>query len=291
MKVLFPFFLAMFILNASDTIVSAQWLQKHLGDSDVKVIEMSDRQSYEFAGHIPGAILTSKSDWRQIDGDDALVHLPVKRLEKMIQNLGIDDKDQVVIYAKGQNLNELLGAHYLFWLFHYLGHTRVSMLDRGWSGWLENNGTISDETPPVQKGAFVARPLRALEISTAEIHAIRSFYTVIDGRPATHYQGEEKFPANTRYGRIPGSLSQPWGDYIRNDAKGRLFVDYSRLPPLLRHHTIDPKEPLILTCFGGTGASVDYVLFIHYGYRNIRLHDEGIRKYNAWHLPLVRSEF
>jgi thiosulfate/3-mercaptopyruvate sulfurtransferase len=129
-------------VNTIDAMVSATWLKAHQRDPGLKIIEMSDSSSFNFEGHIPGAVSTNKSDWRFQEPDGTLMHLSDNALQERIQNLGINDDDAVVIYYKGKNLNEVLGAHYLFWLFHRLGHTQVAMLNKGWHGWLEQNGEI-----------------------------------------------------------------------------------------------------------------------------------------------------
>ncbi len=270
-------------------VVTNQWLASHLGEKGLSIIEMSNEPSFDFDGHIPGAVFTEKSFWRRKGNDGALVRLPVKVLERNIRALGVNEGDRVVIYYKGNNLNELLGAYYLYWLFNYLGHTNVAMLERGWSGWLKDGKPLSDISPSVKPGNFVARTLPALAISTDELYAVHENYTTIDGRPAANFAGRDKFPSNTRYGRIPGSISQPWQDYLRKDRNGRLFIDATLTPPLLKKGMISKNEPLLLTCFGGTGATINYVLFYNKGYRNMRLHDAGLRRWNARFLPLERD--
>ena len=270
-----------------DAVVSADWLQKNINNHELKIIEMSDEASYNFDGHIPGAVFTNKSDWRYQATDDALVHLDASKLEAMIQVLGVNDTDAVVIYYKGNDLNEVLGSHYLFWLFHYLGHTNVAMLNMGWQGWLSINGIVDEDSVSAENGNFVARTLASLELTTDELYVIGKYYSVIDGRPASHFEGTEKFSANTRFGRISGSLSQPWESYLQRNKQGQLYIDMNLLPPILEHGMISREQPLLLTCFGGTGAAVNYALFYGHGYRNMRLHDAGLRRWNARVLPLV----
>ncbi len=277
------------LANAMAPVVTDQWLAKHLHDKNLSIIEMSNVSSYNFDGHIPGAVFTEKSFWREQAIDGALVHLPPKMLARHIRALGVNESDRVVIYYKGDDTNEILGAYYLDWLFTYLGHTNVAMLERGWSGWLADGGEVEDASATVKPGTFVAHTLPALAINTDELYAIHGNYTVVDGRPAAYFAGKGKYPANTRYGRIPGSVSQPWEDYVRQDRNGRFFIDARKMPPLLKKGMIAKNEPLLMTCFGGTGAAINYVLFYNQGYRNMRVHDAGLRRWNARFLPLERD--
>jgi len=174
-------------------------------------------------------------------------------------------------------------------LFHYLGHTNAGVLDQGWSGWLRASGPAEEDSATPTKGNFTARPLGALEVSVEELREIHQYYPVVDGRPANHYSGKEKFPANPSFGRIPGSLSQPWQTYLHTDENGLIYMRAPAVPPLLEQNDFPKDTPFLLTCFGGTGAAVNYVVFYHSGYRNMRLDDAGLRRWNSRNLPLEKD--
>lgn len=271
-------------------LIQPDWLNERLDEPGLSIIEMSNESSFAFDGHIPGAVFTSKSSWREQNDEHTLIRLPAKILEKRFRELGVNDGDGVVIYYKGNDRDEVLGAYYLFWLLHYLGHTNVGMLDGGWYGWQQADGSISDEAGAVESGDFVARPLPALEISTEELDAIRDHYPVIDGRPATHFTGEDKFPANPRHGRIPDTISQPWADFLRTSEDGTIYTERTDLEPFFVQHDIDPSTPMLITCLGGTGAAIDYAMFYSLGYRNMRVHDAGLREWNVRELPLISPD-
>ncbi|NOY17240.1 MAG: sulfurtransferase [Gammaproteobacteria bacterium] len=270
--------------------VSAQWLIENLQQPDLAIIEVSNEEEFTFNGHIPGSLSTSKTVWRDVDKDGSIVHLPIEKLAEKIRKLGINDKDGVVLYYKGDNTDEILGAYYLFWLFHLLGHTNVGVLDEGWVGWLNAKGPIMTDTKEIKVGDFVARPILALEISTDELDKIRENYILIDGRPKSHFAGLTRFPANPRYGRIPGSFNQPWQDYIRKTEDGRYYAKQPKVPRLLARLKLDPHTPLLLTCLGGTGAAINYAVFYAAGYRNMRLDDAGLRRWNTRRLPLEKTD-
>jgi len=269
--------------------VSAEWLIKNINQPDLAIIEVSNKVDFTFNGHIPGSSVTNKSAWRLVDTDGALVRLPLATLADKIRKLGINDNDGVVIYYKGNDTDEILGAVYLYWLFHLLGHTNVGVLDEGWVGWLKAKGDVADDSEPPKMGNFVARPLLALEISTDELNNIRKHYLLVDGRPATHFQGLTKFQANPRYGRIPGSVSQPWQDYMRKTDEGRFYAKAPKIPKLLARMKIDKDRPILLTCLGGTGSTFNYLMFYTAGYRNLRVDDAALRRWNGRLLPLENT--
>jgi len=273
------------------SLVSSQWLLKNLQDQQLAVIEVSDEASFDFEGHIPGSVNTNKSDWRYADKDGALLHYSPQQLAEKIRTLGINHDDAVVIYYKGGDLNDVLGAFYLYWLFHYLGHTNVGMLDQGWHGWMKANGPVEEASRTISIGDFIARPLAALEISLKELDEIRAHYLLIDGRFAANFSGQKKFPANSLYGRIPGSANFSWQEeYIRKSVDGHLYAQVPSLSTLKKVLGDEPDRPILLICLGGTGAAVNYAMFYAAGYGNLRLNDAGFRGWNMRGLPLEKTE-
>lgn len=269
--------------------VSPDWLVKNINQPELAVIEVSDRVEFSFNGHIPGAVVTNKSAWRYVDTDGAMLRLSVDKLANKIRKLGINNNDGVVIYYKGNNTDEILGAFYLYWLFHLLGHTNVGVLDEGWHGWLKANGPVEQDAEESSPGNFIARPLLALEIKTDELNKIRKHYLLVDGRPASHFKGFTKFQANPRYGHIPGSVNQPWQDYMRKTEDGRWYAKAPKVPGLLLQLKIKPDRPILLTCLGGTGSAFNYAMFYAAGYRNLRVDDAALRRWNTRRLPLENT--
>ncbi|VAW92651.1 hypothetical protein MNBD_GAMMA23-2467 [hydrothermal vent metagenome] len=269
--------------------VSPQWLKKNINQPQLAIIEVSNKVDFTFNNHIPSSVVTNKGAWRYQDSDGSLVRYSTEMLAKKIRKLGINDNDGVVIYYKGNDTDEILGAVYLYWLFHLLGHTNVGVLDEGWHGWLAAKGLVTDNNPPIQIGNFVARPILALEVGTEELSKIRQHYLLVDGRPATHFKGLTKFAANPRYGRIPGSVSQPWQDYMRKTDDGRWYAKAPKIPKLLARMKIDPDRPILLTCLGGTGSAFNYAMFYAAGFHNLRVDDAALRRWNTRRLPLENT--
>lgn len=294
--VLFVFLLAVSgparALEVPSAVVGADWLTAHLGQPGLSVIEMSSDVSFEFDGHIPGAVPTTRSDWRFQDDDGVVVRRSIDDLEKTIRALGVDDGDAVVVYAKGNALYEVLGAAYLFWLFHLLGHDNVALLDEGWHGWLTSGGEENTDVAAIAPGTFTARHRPHLQLSTDDLlTAYKAGFKgapLIDGRPAGHFAGQTKFPLNTRFGRIPGALSQPWPDYIAESADGLIYMKSDK-PKILEAVSWKLDDLLLLTCFGGTGSSMNFALFRHYGFTNMTVHDAGMARWNLRNLPLTKD--
>ncbi len=270
--------------------VDSDWLSKSLGRPGVKVVEISDDVSYEFDGHIPGAVLASKEYWRKQDDDGVRTHLPIDELQDRVRALGLDDGDHVILYYKGNTVNEVQGTFYAYWIFNLLGHDAVSILDGGWHAWMAAAGESDNTQVDPEPGDFTARHRPELEMGVDDLHALYRDHPVVDGRPPAYWLGLDKYDANIKLGRIPGSLSQPWESFLKQDADGLTYADANQPIGLLQQHPLDKKQLVLLTCFGAGGASINYAYFKAAGFERLRLDDEGYKRWNLRNYPLEKGE-
>ncbi len=276
---------------AMPKLVSPEWLKDHLKDEDLVVLEFSDSQSYLVEGHIPGAVLTEKEDWRVMDEKTgALVKRPLKDYERLFRRWGINNGSKVVLYYKGNNMNEILGTVYAYWIFHLLGHEKVALLDGGWVAWTKRGYPVSYDEPEVKEGNFKVRYNPKKEIDWRYLYKNIGKKPIIDARPVGHYFGISKFPAAKKYGHVPCSVPLPWEWWVhRDEESGKLFIrvpDY--IEDFLRNQGISKKDEVLLFCFGGTGAAFVYVMMDIAGYRNMRVYDASQREWEFLNLPLNR---
>ena len=272
-------------------LVSPEWLKANLKDPDLVVLEFSDSQSYLVEGHIPGARLTEKEDWRIMDEKTgALVRKSVEEYEKLFRRWGISNSSKVVLYYKGNKVNEILGTVYAYWIFHLLGHERVALLDGGWSAWVEKGYPVSYDEPMVEEGSFKARYKPYKEIKADYLLKNIGKKPIIDGRPVGHYFGVSKFPAAKKYGHVPCSVPLPWEWWVKRDEDtGKLVIkvpDY--IDEFLRNQGIGKEDEVLLFCFGGTGAAFVYMMMDFAEYKGMRVYDASKREWEYLGYPLNR---
>ncbi len=272
-------------------VVSPEWLKENLTNPKVVILEFSDTQSYLVEGHIPGAVLTEKEDWRVMDEKTgALIKKKISEYEKLFRKWGINNDSFVVLYYKGNKMNEILGTVYAYWIFHLLGHEKVGLLDGGWKAWVEKGFPISYEEKERPKGNFKARYNPKKEIDWKYLLENIGKKPIIDGRPVGHYFGISKFPAAKKYGHVPCSVPLPWEWWVKKDEKtGKLYIEIpDYLDEFLKNQGISKEDEVLLFCFGGTGAAFVYMMMDFIGYENMRVYDASKREWEALDLPLVR---
>ncbi len=272
-------------------LISPGELNKLLGKPDIVVLEFSDTQSYMIEGHIPTALLTEKEEWRVMEErSGALVHRSVEYYERKFREWGISNSSHVIIYYKGNQMNEILGAVYAYWIFHLLGHDRVSILDGGWKAWIEGKHTIDYEDSTPRRGTFKARYNENLKIDWKYLKENIGKKPIIDGRPVSHYFGTTKFPAAKKYGHVPCSVPLPWEWWVKRDENtGKLYIEFPNyVSEFLKNQGIGKRDEVLLFCFGGTGAAFVYMVMDILGYEGMRVYDASKREWEHLNLPLNR---
>src|SRR5438309_6650896 len=124
-----------------EVLVDADWVEAHLHDPLVRLVEVDvDTTAYD-QGHIPGAI---GFDWQK-ELQDQVVRAPINReqLEELLSLAGISNDTTIVLY--GDNNNWF--AAWALWILKYYGHQDVRLLDGGRVKWLADKREITTEVP------------------------------------------------------------------------------------------------------------------------------------------------
>ena len=103
---------------AIEPLINTAWLQQHIDDKKLRIVEVSTPQSYG-SGHIKGALHTTIDKWR-VNKDTFVTIRNPQEIQNEIQRLGIDASTEVVLYADIQTPKDLLKASYIFWALNYL---------------------------------------------------------------------------------------------------------------------------------------------------------------------------
>lgn len=138
-------------MSRADVLVDADWVEAHLDDPNVVIVEVDEDTSAYDKGHIRNAI---KLDWRK-DLQD-----PVRRdfvdkagFEALMSERGIANDHTVVLYGGNNNWF----AAYAYWYFKLYGHEKVRLLDGGRKKWELDSRELVTEVPERPKTNYVAK--------------------------------------------------------------------------------------------------------------------------------------
>jgi thiosulfate/3-mercaptopyruvate sulfurtransferase len=272
--------------------VSTGWLEEHLGDPDLRVVDirgkvlppgtkpryLAKRAEYDVA-HVPGAVFV---DWTTdiIDPHDPVpmqVAPPAAFAAKMAA-LGIGAGTLVVVYDDYDHIF----AGRLAWALRYYGHEGVRILDGGWSRWVAEGKAVDAVVPQpaAPPSPFVARARPELRRTADEVERAlgRPDVLLIDARPPEQYAGTVS--AASRGGHIPGAFNVPYARFV-DGASGR-FLGPEGLARVFQEAGVDvaalPSE-VIVYCNGGVSCTVPLNALRLLGRDDVAVYDGS---WNEW---------
>ena len=192
-----------------EPIVSAEWLERHLGQvtvCDVRTSMAADdpRRAFE-AGHLPGA--------RFVDLDSVLADPPAgvggrhplpapDRFADGLASLGIGADTTVVAY---DDRGGAFAAR-LVWMLRVIGQD-AALLDGGLAGWPGPLETGGGEPQRVERSPM-PWPRAALADADEVAAHVAAGGVVVDSREGPRYRGEVE-PIDAVAGHVPGAVNLP----------------------------------------------------------------------------------
>src|SRR3954447_19093519 len=136
---------------AKDVLVDTQWVQDHLEDENLRIVEVDENPALYEEAHIPGAI---GFDWKK-DLQD-----PVKRdfldnegFGELFGSRGISNDHLVVLYGDRNNWF----AAYTYWYLNYYGHHNVKLINGPREKWIGEGRPTSSDAPSYDSVTFTAQ--------------------------------------------------------------------------------------------------------------------------------------
>jgi thiosulfate/3-mercaptopyruvate sulfurtransferase len=264
-------------LDDPKTLVSTDWLAKHLRDPDLRVLDASwylpdagrDAKAEYQAAHIPGARFFDIDEIS--DQRSSLPHMapPPEKFISRMRAMGVGDGHQVVVYDGAG----LFSAARVWWTFRLMGKTDVAVLDGGFPKWQAEGREIEDMPPIVRdRHMTISRQNHLVKDVTQVAHAAKlGEAEILDARPAARFRGEVPEPrTGLRSGHIPGSKSVPFGELLNPDGT---MKPPAALKAVLEASGVDLAKPAITSCGSGVTAAILSLALERIGHRNHALYD------------------
>jgi thiosulfate/3-mercaptopyruvate sulfurtransferase len=261
-------------------LVSADWVEQHLRDPNVVLVEVDEDTSAYDKNHIRNAI---RIDWK------ADLQDPVRRdfvnkeqFEALLSERGISNDDTVVLYGGNNNWF----AAYAYWYFKLYGHADVRLLDGGRKKWeLESRELVTDV--PVRAAATyrASDPDLSIRAFRDEVLAAIGTDNLVDVRSPDEYAGRLLAPAHLpqeqsqRGGHIPTARNIPWSKAANDDGT---FRSDDELRGLYSDAGVDLDKDTIAYCrIGERSAHTWFVLHELLGIQNVKNYDGSWTEYGS----------
>mgnify|MGYP003557622486 FL=1 len=269
-------------------LVSADWLEDHLGEPGLVVVESDEDVLLYSVGHIPGAV---KVDWHTELNDPVVRdYVDGEGFAELMRRKGISRDDTVVIYGDKSNW----WAAYALWVFTLFGHSDVRLLDGGRDKWIAEGRPMTTDVE--------ARPASEYPVVERDDSTIRAYKDdvlahlgkpLIDVRSAEEYSGERThMPAYPdegalRGGHIPTAQSVPWARAAADDSTFRSRAELEAI--YLDGAGLTPGDEVVAYCrIGERSSHTWFVLQYLLGFENVRNYDGSWTEWgSAVRVPIV----
>jgi len=268
-------------MSRSDVLVDADWVENHLDDPGVVLVEVDEDTTAYGKGHIRNAI---KLDWKQ-DLQDPVRRDFVDRhgFEQLLSERGISNDDTVVLYGGNNNWF----AAYAYWYFRLYGHQGVKLLDGGRKKWELESREMVTAVPARPRTSYQAAEqdssLRAMRDEVVESIGERH---LVDVRSPDEFTGKLLAPAHLpqeqaqRAGHIPTAKNVPWSKAANDDGT---FKSDDELRALYQGEAgLDFSKDTIAYCrIGERSAHTWFVLHELLGQPHVKNYDGSWTEYGS----------
>jgi thiosulfate/3-mercaptopyruvate sulfurtransferase len=258
---------------AKDVLVDTQWVQDHLDDPSIRIVEVDENPALYAEAHIPGAI---GFDWKT-DLQDQVRRdfLDAQAFGELFGSHGVSNDHKIVLYGDRNNWF----AAYTYWYLKYYGHDDVMLVNGPREKWIGEGRPTTADVPAYEPTTFTAQPGDPAIRATRDevLAALGADTTLVDVRSPQEYSGEviampgyEQEGAQ-RAGHIPGAKSVPWAQAVQEDGT---FKSAGDLAELYRAKGVTNGADIIAYCrIGERSAHTWFVLHELLGKDRVKNYD------------------
>jgi thiosulfate/3-mercaptopyruvate sulfurtransferase len=266
-----------------DALVEADWVEEHLDDPLVRIVEVDeDTEAYE-KGHIKNAI-----GWNW----NTDLHQPVGReyvtqdgLARLLGQAGVGPDTTLVLYGGNNNWF----AAYAYWLVSYLGYDNAKILNGGRKKWELESRLLTQDVPAFQANDYrIQGPVRS-DIRAFRDHVLQRVYEgetpFVDVRSPEEFRGEKLAPDHLPQeqaqvgGHIPGASNIPWVKAANDDGT---FKSADELKSLYEAEGVTADKEVIAYCrIGERSSHTWFALTELLGYPAVRNYDGSWTEYGS----------
>ena len=264
-----------------DALVETDWLEEHVNDPAVRVIEVDeDTEAYE-KGHIEGAV---GWNWtKDLHAEVGRDYVDRAELSDLLSRAGVAADTTVILYGGNNNWF----AAYAYWVLKLRGFEDVKLLNGGRKKWELESRELTQDPPSVAPSGF--------SISGAERGEIRALRDevlgkvgasgFVDVRSPEEFRGEKLAPDHLPQeqaqvpGHIAGAANVPWAKAANEDGT---FKSAEELRALYEAEGITGDREIIAYCrIGERSSHTWFALQELLGYPNVKNYDGSWTEYGS----------
>lgn len=261
-------------------LVTTSWLQQHLRDRRLTVLEVGDSTSFE-QSHIAGARFVALADLLvQRDGTPNELPDPAA-IEQTFSRAGVPDRGRIIIYSR-----DPIAAARAFFTLDYAGRgADCAILDGGIGKWSAELRPLATGKPSAAAAKFVVRAhpevvvrLTAMQMVVQMAEQDRAPVAIVDARSPEQFSGAQPGEGIHHPGHIESAINVPWNENLTGGSTPS-FRSIADLRELYRNAGVTDDAMVVAYCRTGMQASVTYFVLRYLG-REVHLYDGSYIEWN-----------
>ena len=242
------------------SLVSTNWLEQNI--NNVKIIDCSwhmpqaNRSGFEeyLKEHIPNTIFFDLDKNSKINTDLPHMLTDINSWKKIMEDMGIENKDEIVIYDN----SDVISSCRCWYNLIYFGHDPklVHILDGGFKKWKKENKITDNQKVITKTSTYSCNENIELVKDKKQIdeNIDKNDFNVIDARSRERFEGKVAEPRKgLRSGSIKNSFCLPFGEIINDD---HTFVSKDEIKEKFKSLNFDHNKNIVFSCGSGVTASV-----------------------------------
>lgn len=266
-------------LNAEGLRIEAKELSSNL--KKYKILDARSKNDF-LKNHIENAInfpsnLTYEN--RTLNGK---ITEPNK-MQTIIQNLGININDNIVIYDEGSFFNSAR----VFWSLEVYGFKNLKILNASFNNWQSKGYKTTKEIISPKKSNYITLidNKKLATKFTTQIATKNKSQVIIDARTYQSYIGEES--SAKRFGHIPKAIHISAAQNIKTVNNANQIKDLDELSKVYKD--LDKKKKIVIYCSIGRVAAMNYFALRELGF-NVANYDASWKEWgNDYNLPIIKK--
>ena len=265
-----------------DALVDTDWLEEHVDDPNIRIVEVDEDTAAYDKGHIRNAV-----GWNWSTDLHAKVgreYVSRDELADLLSRAGVGEGTTVVLYGGNNNWF----AAYAYWILKLRGVDNVKLLNGGRKKWELESRELTQDVPRYQPTGLTISNAERPEIRALRdevISKVGSNVELVDVRSPEEFRGEKLAPEHLPQeqsqvpGHIPGAANIPWAKAANEDGT---FKPADELRALYEAEGITGAREVIAYCrIGERSSHTWFALQELLGYPNVKNYDGSWTEYGS----------
>jgi len=263
----------------NDLLAEPEWLEEHLNDSDVRLIDCRPEDAYR-QGHIPQAVRLhvppGRADvdplWLKDPADPKHV-MDASHFADLTSRAGVSNDSTVVCYS-----DKVMYATRLWWALTYYGHQKAKVLNGGWERWRAEGRAVStnEEKPEHSRFNPAIQPKRIILFEELKARFAEPRVKLLNLLPHGFWSGADNPVGNRHPGHIPGAANIDSDNLLDQDGN---FKSAAELEAMLSQAGISTTDEVVVHCQAGVRTTVGFFVLSMLGSDSVRAYDGAMAEW------------